>query len=76
MSTTPTCRPIPLGLTLLIATFSALVALALSGGHDDHPHRATDHHAVGYARAPGSSISQQEVALRPEMRRLWKDHVA
>ena len=31
-------RPIPLGLTLLIASFSALAALAVSSGHTAHAH--------------------------------------
>ena len=39
-------RPIPLALTMLIALFSALVALALSGGHhmDMTANAATVHH--------------------------------
>ena len=37
-----TGRPIPLPLTLLVAVFSALVALAVSGGmHMGHDHRTT-----------------------------------
>jgi hypothetical protein len=39
MSKAPTDRPIPLGLTMLIALFSALAALAFSGGHGAHAHR-------------------------------------
>ena len=35
---TRTYRPIPLALTMLIALFSALVALAVSGGHDAAAH--------------------------------------
>jgi hypothetical protein len=35
-------RPIPLGLTALIAAFSATTALAFSGGHDLKSR--TDHH--------------------------------
>ena len=31
-------RPIPLGLTALIAFFSALAALAVSNGHAAHAH--------------------------------------
>jgi len=43
-----TARPIPLRLTLLVAVFSALVALAVSGGmhmgHDhEHAHGITVH---------------------------------
>jgi hypothetical protein len=62
---TRTYRPIPLALTMLIAVFSALVALAVSGGHDAAAHG--DHSAA--------TISTKEFAVRQEMRRLWEDHV-
>ena len=57
----------PLALTALIALFSALAALAVSGAHDAHAHvtRAADR--------PG--ISAKQLAFRNEMRRLWEDHV-
>ncbi|HET9937435.1 MAG TPA: hypothetical protein VFQ28_01495 [Gaiella sp.] len=62
-------RPVPLALTTLVAVFSALVALALSGGHDARAHEGTSH-------APtAQSITVKELALRQEMRRLWEDHV-
>jgi hypothetical protein len=64
---TYTHRPIPLALTALIALFSALAALAVSGGHDAHAHGTT--HEVT------TSVSPAELALRNEMRRLWEDHV-
>ena len=64
---TTTYRPIPLGLTMLIALFGALVALALSGGHDASAHDDASH-------AP-SAISDKELALRQDMRKLWEDHV-
>ena len=70
MTRTRTDRPIPLALTFLIATFSALVALALSGGHDAHAHGTANH-----VNAAAGSISKQELALRTDMRRLWEDHV-
>ena len=66
MSTTRTSRPIPLGLTLLVAFFSALAALAVSNGHDAHAHGGTHAAATG---------TPQAVALRTEMRRLWEDHI-
>ena len=36
-------RPIPLTLTMLIALFSAVVAVAVSGGHDAAAHGYSDH---------------------------------
>ena len=66
-------RPIPLTLTMLIAVFGAVVALAVAGGHDAAAHGYSDHHATidhGAGR-----ISSSELALRQEMRRLWEDHI-
>jgi hypothetical protein len=51
----------------LIVLASALVALALSGGHS-----AQAHSMVGKTEA---RISTDELALRNEMRKLWEDHV-
>ena len=64
---TTTYRPIPLGLTMLIALFGALVALALSGGHDASAHDDASH--------ASAAISEKELALRQDMRKLWEDHV-
>jgi hypothetical protein len=73
---TRTYRPIPIGLTMLIALFSALAALAVSGGHDAAAHGDTSHQATHATTARGAAtISMQEFALRQEMRRLWEDHV-
>jgi hypothetical protein len=63
-------RPIPLALTTLIALFSALAALAVSGGHDAHAHGAAPAAAVD-----SRAIGPGELALRLEMRKLWEDHV-
>jgi hypothetical protein len=52
-------RPIPLGLTALVALFSALVALAISSGHTAHAHDT---------RATTGSITAKELALRNSMR--------
>jgi hypothetical protein len=60
-------RPAPLALSALIALFSALVALAVSGGHDAHAHD-TGTQAAG-------AITPAELRLRNDMRRLWEDHV-
>ena len=65
MNTTRTHHARPLGLTILVATFAALVALALSGGH------STAHASV----AATGTMSQKEYALRADMRKLWEDHI-
>jgi hypothetical protein len=65
---TRTYRPIPLALTMLVALFSALVALAVSGGHDAAAHGDASHEAA-------ATITKKELALRQDMRRLWEDHV-
>jgi hypothetical protein len=62
-----TYRPIPLGLATLIAIFSALAALAVSGGHDAAAHAEASHKPA--------AISRSELVLRQEMRCLWEDHV-
>jgi len=69
MTTARSRRPIPLALTLLIALFSALVALAFSGGHhmDMTAEAATVHHQ--------HATVDRKAALRQDMRRLWEEHV-
>jgi hypothetical protein len=67
MSTPRASRPIPLTLTMLVALFSALVALAVSGGHDAAAHGNGDQHAT--------VTTPRVVAFHDEMRRLWEDHV-
>jgi hypothetical protein len=62
-----TSRPIPLALTMLVAFFAALSALAVSNGHDAHAHANPAAHA-----AP---VSSSQAALRSDMRVLWEDHV-
>jgi len=66
-------RWIPLSLTTLIAAFSAIVALALSGGHAMTAGAATRHdaHAMAMLTAPNA----RAVDLRLGMRSLWEDHV-
>ena len=66
---TRTARPIPLFLTGLVALFSALVALSLSGG-SAHAHGIEAHDDT--AKAP---LTRKQVAFRGEMRRLWEDHI-
>lgn len=61
-----TYHPIPLALIALVALFSALATLAVSGGHDAQAH-GHDH-----AKA---RISVEELTFRQDMRKLWEDHV-
>ena len=63
MNTTRASRPIPLALTVLVACFAALTALAVSKGHD--------------AQAHGNSpaVSGNASVLRSDMRVLWEDHI-
>ena len=71
MNNGQTARPIPLALTALIALFSALVALALSGGHNAAAHGLADDHSEHATQ----SVSTKELALRQDMRKLWEDHI-
>ena len=65
---TRTQRPIPLGLTALVALVSALVALAFAGGHDAAAHNEMSH-------ATPAATTPKELALRQDMRKLWEDHI-
>ena len=72
MNKAHTYRPIPLGLTMLVALFGALAALAVSGGHDAQAHGVSGHsHATAHTRA----VSRAELRLRSDMRKLWEDHI-
>jgi hypothetical protein len=76
MHRTHVLRPASIGLTILVALFSALVVLALTGGHDAAAHES-DHEATASSAsvvAP-AVVSREELELRTEMRRLWEDHV-
>ncbi len=76
MNTTRVVRPIPLALTMLVALFSALVALAIAGGHDAAAHGNGDQHASAPAAAADAPVlTPKVVAFHDEMRRLWEDHV-
>jgi hypothetical protein len=67
MNDTRASRPIPLALTMLVAFFAALTALAVSNGHDAHAHGNTAAHT--------EPASPSQAALRSDMRVLWEDHV-
>jgi hypothetical protein len=59
-----------LPLAALVAVASAVIALALAGGHAAQGH--SEEHAVG---AKKSGMSEQRLAFHDEMRRLWEDHI-
>jgi hypothetical protein len=77
MNRTRASRPIPLALTVLVALFSALVALAISGGPAAHAHGDGSHEATTAATVAHSqtTLTRKEVALREGMRQLWEDHI-
>lgn len=77
MNRTRASRPIPLALTTLVALFSALVALAISGGPAAHAHGDGSHEATEAAKMAHSqrTLTRKEVALREDMRQLWEDHI-
>jgi hypothetical protein len=77
MGTPRASRPIPLALTMLVALFSALVALAVAGGHDAAAHGNGDQHATSASAAAAEEpvMTPRVVAFHDEMRRLWEDHV-
>jgi len=68
MNSTRAARPIPLALTVLVAFFAALTALAVSNGHDAHAHGNAPQHT----EAP---VALTHAALRSELRVLWEDHI-
>ena len=70
-------RPIPLALTVLVAFFAALAALAVSNGHDAHAHGNAAHEAAASTNVAYSppTVTRKEFALRSDMRQLWEDHI-
>jgi hypothetical protein len=70
-------RPIPLALTALVAFFSALAALAVSGGHMAHASglATADHHHHHAVVQSHGRISAKELQFRNDMRKLWEDHI-
>lgn len=76
MNTTRASRPIPIVLTALVATLSALAAFAVSGsaamGHGTSPNHAQAPMAM---TAHPSALTAKAVTLRMDMRKLWEDHI-
>ena len=70
-----TARPIPIGLTALVAFFSALVALAVANGHDARAHGPEAHEAAVVAVHTPATETRKAFALRTDMRKLWEDHI-
>jgi hypothetical protein len=70
MDRTRAARPIPLALTALVAFFSALAALGVSGGmamgHDGGMTMTVGH---------PTELTAKSVAFRQDMRKLWEDHI-
>jgi len=70
-------RPIPLTITALVAFFSALAALGVSGGmnmaqaHDNGRHQA----AMTMSVTTSPELTAKSVALHAGMRKLWEDHI-
>jgi hypothetical protein len=68
MSNTRASRPIPLALTMLVALFAALTALAVSNGHDAMAHGSGPEHSP-------AAVTPKQEALRADLRVLWEDHI-
>ena len=68
MNSTRAARPIPLALTMLVAFFAALTALAVSNGHDAHAHGNASQHTE-------TPVALSQAALRSDLRVLWEDHI-
>jgi hypothetical protein len=83
MNRSRAARPIPLPLTALVAFFSALAALAVSGGMNMAQAHGPAHavHQTAPMTMPmtigvgSGALSSKAVALRTDMRKLWEDHV-
>jgi hypothetical protein len=59
---------------MLVTFFSALTALAVSGGNNAHAHGAENAVLEHKVRGP-AVVTRKELAFRNGMRALWEDHV-
>jgi hypothetical protein len=76
MKTTRTSHPIPLALTALVALFSALAALAVSGGMNmAQAHGNTPPMAMTMTVHAPPAQSARAWQFRETMRKLWEDHI-
>jgi hypothetical protein len=68
-------RPIPIALTALVAFFSALTALAVTGGMAGaHGHAGASHPGSHHGHHH-ATLTPEAVAFRADMRKLWEDHI-
>lgn len=74
MNTARAARPIPLPLTVLVAFFAALAALAVSNGLDAHAHGTAPARAEVVSHSIAAT-TPKAFALRTSMRVLWEDHI-
>ena len=78
-----TSRPIPIALTALVALFSALAALAVSGGmnmaqaHGNAPMQMQGMQGMAMTMAVHAPPGRSDKAwqFREAMRKLWEDHI-
>jgi hypothetical protein len=72
MSNERAARPIPLAMTVLVAFFAGLVALAVSNGHDAMPHGNVPAHAEAAFATSHSpvAITRKGSAFRTDLRML------
>ena len=66
--TTRTAGPILIVVAALIAVVAAVAALGAPKSEAAHSHGPGHHHAT-------RALTQKQVALRGDMRRLWEDHI-
>jgi hypothetical protein len=61
-------RPMLIAAAALVTVFGAIAVLGASKGEAAQSHGPAHHHATG-------ALTQKQVKLRSDMRRLWEDHI-